>query len=271
MKLVLTPIFQNAWKNKDPFHEVEQLHGEVFRELEARKTLRFSLGNKSFFVKIHRGIGWFEIIENMLRIRWPVLGARNEYYAIKRLEKLHIETMKIVGFGEKGLNPAQQKSFIITEDLINTISLEDYCSSWQEAAPQLQLKRALIGKLANVSRVLHNNGINHRDYYICHFLLDISNGRNNISAEKLKVSLIDLHRAQLRNKTPRRWCVKDIASLYFSAMDIGLTQRDFYHFMKIYQNSSLRDCFYKQGEFWTLVSQQAEKLWRRKQRKGDLI
>ena len=43
--------------------------------------------------------------------------------------------------------------------------------------------------------------------------------------EKMRLYLIDLHRMQLRRKTPSRWIVKDIAGLYYSSMDIGLTKR----------------------------------------------
>ncbi len=274
MTLFLSPAFQEIWKNKDPFDEVEQLQGEVFRELEARRTLRFYLNSDSFFVKIHRGIGWFEIIENLLRFRLPVLGARNEYDAIKRLEKLHIDTMKVVSFGEKGLNPAQKKSFIITEDLIQTISLEDFCLPWKNQAPNFDLKTHLISKVAYISRTLHQNGINHRDYYICHFLMHVAGSNidtHKPDPENLKLSLIDLHRAQLRRQTPQRWLVKDIASLYFSAMDIGLTRRDFYRFMKLYNNCCLRDCLSKHLNFWQRVELQGQKLWQRKQRKGDAI
>ncbi len=281
MKLELSPLFQNRWKDKDPFFEVEKIKGKVYRELEARRTLCFKLENKSFFIKIHRGIGWYEIVENLIRFRLPVLGARNEYYAIRHLEQLKIDTMKIIAFGEKGINPAKQLSFIVTENLINTISLEDYCLPWKELAlkkqvPNFQLKQALINKLADISRTLHQNGINHRDYYICHFLLDISKGEENLTIEDLKISLIDLHRAQLRNKTPERWIIKDIASLYFSAMDIGLTKRDFLRFIKVYnhnslQQGSLRQALKTNKDFWQKVENRGAKLWDRKQRKGDTI
>lgn len=271
MKLDLTQTFARLWHNKDPFIEVEALQGEVFRELEARRTLRFKQDGNSYFIKIHRGVGWFEIIENLVRMRIPVLGASNEYAAIKRLQALDIDTMTIAGYGERGLNPATRQSFIITEDLVNTISLEDYCEHWHKQAPEFSLKLALVRQLAAVSRTMHNNGINHRDYYICHFLLDISQGLENVRADTIKVSLIDLHRAQLRDSTPERWAVKDIASLYFSIMTIGLTQRDLFRFMKIYANCSLRDCLSKHGDFWQKVERQGQKLWRRKQRKGDAI
>ncbi len=272
MKLELAPVFQRHWKDKDPFVEAEQLQGEVFRELEARRTLRFKLEDKSYFIKIHRGVGWFEILENLLRLRLPVLGARNEYEAIRRLETLNIDTMSICAYAEKGLNPARRKSFIITEDLVNTISLEDFCLDWHKKKPDFRLKKALIEKLALVSRLMHNHGINHRDYYICHFLLalPLPEKDGQIAVENLKVSLIDLHRAQLRSVTPQRWRIKDIASLYFSAMNIGLTKRDVLRFVRVYQDNALRHCL-KNTEFWQQVSRRADKLMDRKQRKGDLI
>ena len=276
MQLELSKAFAQHWQNKDPFVEAEKLQGEVYRALEARKTLRFTLHDKSYFIKIHRGIGWFEIIENILRLRKPVLGAANEYLAIKKLEQLNIDTMKIAGYGIKGFNPAKLQSFIITEDLINTISLEDFCAHWKTRGeknqrPDFKLKLALTRKLAHISRTLHQNGVNHRDYYICHFLLDISNGKDKLDYNHLKISLIDLHRAQLREHTPERWCVKDIASLYFSVMDIGLNQRDFFRFMKGYHHCDLRDCLTTHQKFWQKVERQGQKLWLRKQRKGDAI
>ncbi len=271
MQSELIPVFQKYWQDQDLFIAVEQLQGEVFRELEARRTLRFQLQGKSYFIKIHRGVGWFEIIENLLRFRLPVLGARNEYQAIRRLEELNIDTMTICGYAQQGLNPASQKSFIITEDLVNTISLEDFCESWDENTPDFRLKQVLIKKLANISRVMHNNGINHRDYYICHFLLALPlPAHEQLNEDSVKVSLIDLHRAQLRAAaTPARWRIKDIASLYFSAMNTGLTQRDLFRFMTIYQGSSLRHTL--RSEFWQQVSRRADKLMDRKQRKGDSI
>jgi heptose I phosphotransferase len=317
MKIYLSAEFKQAWQGKDPFAEVEKLQGEVFRELESRRTLRFSLSDskmsdsflpgfllpekvsagfllpkaeqKTYFVKIHRGVGWFEIIENLLRLRLPVLGAGDEYRAIKKLESLHIDTMRIVGYAEKGFNPATRQSFIITEDLVNTISLEDYCEQWPQKKPDPVLKRALIEKLAGISQTLHNNGLNHRDYYICHFLLDLDHlleldpnldpgdadgeaqAQNLLTAENIKLFLIDLHRGQIRDKTPLRWRVKDIASLYFSVMHLGLNKKDFFRFMRYYDQTSLRESLTSNKTFWSRVELQGQKLWRRKLRKGDAI
>ena len=43
------------WRGKDAFTEVKKLNGEVFRELETRRTLRFELSGKSYFLKWHKG------------------------------------------------------------------------------------------------------------------------------------------------------------------------------------------------------------------------
>ena len=66
MKLMLAEPFKSLWAGRDPFAEVEGLEGEVYRELEARRTLRTEVDGHGFFVKIHRGIGWGEIFKNLL-------------------------------------------------------------------------------------------------------------------------------------------------------------------------------------------------------------
>ncbi|RRJ82358.1 lipopolysaccharide core heptose(I) kinase RfaP [Aestuariirhabdus litorea] len=271
MTLYLRDDFAAAWSGSDPFERVERLEGEVFRELEARRTLRFELGGRSFFAKIHRGIGWWEIVENLLRGRLPVLGAENEWRAIERLKALGVDTMTAVAYGKRGLNPARQHSFIVTEDLVNTISLEDFCRDWPQQPPTVALKRALIERVAWISRQLHQNGVNHRDYYICHFLLDISAGVEALTAQTIKLSLIDLHRAQIRRKTPQRWIEKDLSGLYFSAMEIGLTRRDYLRFIRTYRQTSLRQALAEQGPLWRRLQRKADKLMARLKRKGDKI
>lgn len=73
--------FRSLWSGNDPFVAVEALKGEVFRELEARRTLRTEVDGRGYFVKIHRGVGWAEILKNLISLRLPVLGAGNEWRA----------------------------------------------------------------------------------------------------------------------------------------------------------------------------------------------
>ena len=239
----------------DAFDYIMQLDGEVYRDVGNRRTLRFELGGKRYFLKAHYGVGWREIFKNLTQLKLPVTGARNEWLAIQRLQQLDVATMKLVARGERGRNPATRQSFVITEALEETQSLEDFCGPWEQQPPvskaAIRLKRELIRRIATVSRIMHSNGINHRDYYICHFLLDVSADVLTVPPASLRLSLIDLHRVQLRSHTPQRWMVKDIGGLYFSSMRIGLTRRDVYRFMQVYRDKPLRTTLTEDARFWS--------------------
>src|SRR3989344_4559962 len=96
MRLMLTEPFESLWQGKDPFEEVERLQGQVYRELEGRRTLRTEVAGRGYFVKIHRGIGWGEIAKNLLTAKAPVLGAGQEWDAIQRLTEVGVATMTAV-------------------------------------------------------------------------------------------------------------------------------------------------------------------------------
>jgi hypothetical protein len=256
VKLDLTPEFAAQLPTGiDTFDYLMQLDGEMFRDIDNRRTLRFTLNDKRYFLKAHNGVGWKEIFKNLLTLRLPVLGARNEWRAIQTLTQLGVDTMTLVAWGERGLNPANRQSFVVTGALEHTESLEDFCADWERKPPvtktQLRLKRALIVRVATIARRMHASGINHRDFYLCHFLLDVSADLLTCLPEALRLSLIDLHRVQIRKRTPLRWVVKDIGGLYFSSMRIGLTRRDLYRFMKVYRDATLRGTLREDGKFWS--------------------
>ncbi|MGE6660546.1 lipopolysaccharide core heptose(I) kinase RfaP [Pseudomonas sp. NPDC077408] len=268
MKLIVTEPFKTLWAGRDPFEAVEQLQGQVYRELEGRRTLRTEIDGRGYFVKIHRGIGWGEIVKNLSTAKLPVLGAGQEWWAIQRLHEAGVPTMTAVAYGERGSNPATQHSFIITEELAPTVSLEDFAANWREQPPKPALKRALIAEVASMAGNMHRAGVNHRDFYICHFLLHTD---KPVTAHDFRLSLIDLHRAQTRAQTPRRWRNKDLAGLYFSALGIGLTRRDKLRFLKIYFQRPLRDVLRDEVSLLTWLQRKAEKLQDRKLRYGDAL
>ncbi len=268
MQLILAEPFKSLWRGKDVFAEVERLEGQVYRELEGRRTLRTEVDGRGYFVKIHRGIGWGEIVKNLLTAKAPVLGAGQEWRAIQRLHEAGVPTMTAVAYGERGANPASQHSFIITEELAPTVSLEDFSVSWREQPPAPTLKRALIAEVANMAGTMHRAGVNHRDFYICHFLLHTD---KPVTARDFRLSLIDLHRAQTRGQTPRRWRDKDLAGLYFSALGIGLTRGDRLRFLRDYFQRPLREILQTEVSLLAWLQRKAEKLQARKQRYGDAL
>ncbi len=251
------------WPRQDPFAYAMNLKGEIYRDMPSRRTLRFINNEKPYFAKIHTGVGWREIFKNGLTGRKPILDASTEWKAIMHLNKLGIDTMTISGYGVRGINPARRESFLITESLENTESLEDFCRNWSNSPPDFKLKLALINKVALISRTMHEGGLNHRDFYICHFLLDLKPGIEHLNRENIRLHLIDLHRSQIRQKVPERWLIKDLGSLYFSALDAGLTRHDVLRFIKVYSNRSLKEDFLQNRKFWQKVSVRAISLYRK--------
>ncbi len=257
--------FKTLWQGKDPFHEIELLTGHVYRALETRKTLRFEIDNVGYFIKIHYGTTTKEVVKNLLSFRLPVLGADREWKAIHRLTEVGVDTMHGVAFGMKGTNPVTITSFIITEELTNTISLEDYCAEWKSQPPGFKPKRKLIAHLATMVKNMHAAGVNHRDCYLCHFLLHLPYDPNQ---DTPKLSVIDLHRAQIRPGVPLRWRNKDLIGLYFSSLEIGLTRADVLYFMKIYFARPLRDILRDEHSLIASAQVRAQKIKERTQRKG---
>ncbi len=174
MTIFLKPELEIALAEfDDPFAAMMAWEGRVYRELEGRRTQRVVLNEQAYFVKQHTGVGWQEIFKNLLQCRLPIISAQQEYEALKRLATLQIPVPDLVGFGRKGINPARIQSFLITRELPKHISLEHLCKTWNICPPSFRLKNALIKIVAHIARTLHDNGMNHRDFYLCHFLLDL--------------------------------------------------------------------------------------------------
>jgi heptose I phosphotransferase len=259
----LSSRFRSLWEGRDPFAEADRLEGEVFRRVASRRTIRFTLAGGSYFAKIHHGVGWREIGKNLLHGKLPILSAQSEWAALNLLHQIGVRTMTPVAFGRKGSNPARIRSFLITEELAGTKSLEDLAATWATEPPAPRLRRALTEQLAGMVRQMHAHGLNHRDCYLCHFHLDTVSGREPVQPDKLRLYVIDLHRAQIRRRTPRRWLIKDLAGLYFSACDLKITKTDRLRFIRAYEQRPLRDVFPERRRFWRRVERTALALRRK--------
>jgi heptose I phosphotransferase len=259
-EIKLKSPFEQLWAGKDPFAEVELISGKIYRAVKQRKTLNFELDDESYFIKIHRGTTVKEIVKNLISLRLPVLDAKQEWDAIERLEQVGVNTMDGRAFGRKGINPLTRHSFIVTKDLNPTISLEDLTKSWLTNPPSYHMKRSLVIYLAKMVAQMHAAGVNHRDCYLCHFLLDIPLFENH---QQIKLSIIDLHRAQIRKTVPVRWRDKDLIGLYFSAMNIGLTDRDIWRFLKVYFNQPLKTILRNESKLIASMHRKVERIRKR--------
>ena len=243
----LRPLFSG----ENPFEIVQGLEGNIHRKYANRTTKEFIFNNESYFVKYHKGVGWKEIFKNIIQFKKPVLGAKQEWDALNKLKFCGINCPEPLAYYSKGINPSKKCSFIITKSLNETQSLEDLFLK-EKIALSLQKKRELLKNIALISKRLHENGINHRDFYLCHFHV-----KKDLDLSKDNIYLIDLHRAQIRTRVPLRWSTKDIGGLFHSAMDIGLTETDCYRFLRNYFNLPLREIFKEQRSFINLSRKRA--------------
>jgi UDP-glucose:(heptosyl)LPS alpha-1,3-glucosyltransferase/heptose I phosphotransferase len=207
-----------------------RLQGKAFRDVKGRRTIQVKLGEHSYFVKQHFGVGWIEIVKNLMSLKKPVLGAMTEVSAIQQLVKLGIPTTPLVAYGQRGRNPARLQSFVMTEDLGEIVSLEELCADWLMTPPDATYMQEVIIEVAELAAKLHQAGLCHRDFYLCHFVMKQEEVRQGIR----KLYLIDLHRMLQRQSPNGQAVMKDIAGLYFSAMDCGLTASDLALFKQHY-------------------------------------
>lgn len=232
------------------------LSGKIYREVKERKTMAVELNNQHYFIKLHNGVGWQEIFKNLIFFRLPVVSAKQEVTAIRALEKLNIKTLTIAAYAEQGINPAKRKSFLLTHKIDYQLTLEDLAIEWQKTKPNFKFKRAIIKRVAEIARTMHQNNINHRDFYICHFLL------NKKTDHDFDLILIDLHRALVhKNKLPTRWLIKDLAGLYFSSMGAGLSQKDYFYFLTRYCQCDLKTFNQQYAHIWKEITSKALKLY----------
>ena len=256
--------------HRDVFEALWQLPGKVYRRTASRRTLRWEAGGRAYFVKLHDGVGWLEILKNLAVLKLPIVSARPEFLACERLAEVGIRAPRVAGFGIRGRNPATLKSFIVCDALDDFVSLEAAAAHWRRQPPTLAWRRRLLREAALFTRKLHAAGVNHRDYYLSH--LYIRKGQDGAGAVELAV--IDLHRAGLRRRVPNRWLRRDLAALFYSwtdactdaSVDLGLTRHDWFRFVRDYTGERPAAAIRAQPRFWRTVLRRARRLARRGRR-----
>ena len=271
--IYLRKELQMAFNGESAFDQIMSVGGEEVRKAPGRRTVRFNLKDRSYYLKTHTGVGWQEILKNLLYFRMPVLGAMNEWHGIHHLNRLGINTLAAAGYGTLGGNPAKRRSFILTDEIVDTISLEELCDQWLKSPPkqadEIKFKRWLIQRTGQIARDIHSSGANHRDFYLCHFLLKRGWSHGKLDTEKSELYVIDLHRMQIRKRTPSRWAVKDIAGLYFSSKNMGLTSRDLFRFMMVYRSAPLREALNSDHIFWRRVRHRGNNLYESEKKRAQ--
>lgn len=245
-----------AWDGRDPFKVVQALQGETYRVVKNRRTLRFVEGGAAYFAKVHDAVGWGEILKELCNLKLPAMGARNEYAACRYLEERGVKAPRVAAFGQRGLNPARARSFVVCDALDGYASLEDITDQWSREPPAPTFRRRLVHEVADLARSLHVAGVNHRDFYICHIWAQEA----ALARGEVELAIIDLHRAQIRPRVPRRWVLRDLAALMFSTAHLGLSRNDYLRFLARYTRRPLRNVLSEDAALLHRVRRRADRL-----------
>jgi len=195
-----------------------------------RSTVRMELkdndGEAGVYLKRYRR-GGIKCLAGMA----PRGTAMDEWSNILVFHRLGIPTMIPLAAGMRKTGPAQCESFLITRELEGIERLDHYLAREMIrplTSSQVADKRQLIKELAVLVRRMHASGINHRDLYLCHLLVQ----RAADAARAIYVA--DLHRADRRSRVRTRWKVKDLAALNYSADLQCFTRTDRLRFLRHY-------------------------------------
>jgi heptose I phosphotransferase len=128
-----------------------------------------------------------------------------------------IAVMRLIAYGERLRADGMEESFVITEELENYAEMHHYLRRRFTLSPSGRCNdrdhdlRLLVSDIAKIVRRFHMAGYNHRDLYCCHFFV------KDVAPMQREIRLIDLQRVQRRRWFRRRWIVKDLAQLAWSA------------------------------------------------------
>jgi heptose I phosphotransferase len=154
-----------------------------------------------------------------------------EWQNIVAFQRRGLPVVTPVAAGERLLPDGLIESFVMTQSLEGFEPADQYVSA-RFVAPldqaQLKRKRRLIAAVARLSRRMHEQGFNHRDFYLCHiFVRDAVDGSTDLR-------IIDLQRVDYRDAHRRRWLNKDLAALHYSSLCLPLSDRDRLRFFVAY-------------------------------------
>lgn len=205
-------------KGFEQFDSFMEFQGGRRIALQRGRTVTYlQLGDKAFYLK-RNTFNWIEFVKTIVHLQRPPRNALGEWNNILAVKRLGIPTVNAVAMGEKTILGLELASFIITEELYGAESLEKIIErelSGKLTQAKRRWKYSIIRNVARVAHSLHANGMCHQDFYLGHFFLDSKN----------TLYLIDLQRVLHWKGVPKRYVIKDLGQLGYSADFTGHISR----------------------------------------------
>jgi tRNA A-37 threonylcarbamoyl transferase component Bud32 len=174
-----------------------------------RSRIRFEISNPAttLFLKRYENPPVFEQIKNWISHRCVASTMFYDLDAALKLAAAGINTPRPVCYGRQWGLFFEKQSFIVTEQIPGE-SLERLLPDCfaADANENLKERRKFIAELAQFAGKFHNTGYRHRDFYFAHIFHH--NG---------DFYLIDLQRASRPLLLAKRYRIKDVAQLSYSA------------------------------------------------------
>ncbi len=214
------------------FEDFWSLRARPFKRKRDREIRTFTLDGKTYYLK-----RYFRLP------RWGKSGAETEWEGAFKLLRAGFSVPLPVCLGIER-NFWRGRAFTLFQAARGQ-RLEDLFRK------ELSLK--IVSRLAETAGRFHARGYSHQDFYLCHFFWD---------EKEQRLTIIDLQRLRWARSPKRRWIIKDLAELFYSARDI-LSSREARvfeeEFLKIY-GSYLP--WTREKTFWSRVERKIKRIAR---------
>lgn len=186
----------------------------------ARCFLKDSSGhNIECYIKRYSPIPLREKLKNILSLKPYNFDAIHEWNSLGRFLELGLNTM--VPMAAARLDDG--RSCNLTLGITDYVRASELFAGFSKGEEERRMR--LVGKIAQMVGKMHAAGMAHQDLYLVHFFIKPEEGDN--------VFLIDLQRMISQPKLAKRWQVKDLGQLLFSA-EKHITPADLRFFWEIY-------------------------------------
>jgi len=201
----------------------DRLHAKQGRST-ARVHFQTGPDPLAVYLKRHYRLPWRSRLAALVHPRGHHSPAKAEWANLERARALGIDVPEVVAAGERIGPWGDLQSFLMVTELTGCLPLH-------EAVPLLaarldpdsfgRRKRKLIEEMAEITARMHRARVFHKDLYLCHFYIDMSEPGHS------RLALIDLHRLAEHRLTGAWWRWKDLGQLLFSTFDVaGIDDRD---------------------------------------------
>lgn len=216
------------------FDAVMALQGDMMRAVPGRSTVRVQLRQpdgqiRVAFLKRYEP-EYLSTGRRFLRwLHWPGAGdeALCEWNALCALRAAGFAAAQPIALGQARRGGIVQRSFLLTAEIVNGVAGHDHLRTLHPTE-----RRQLAHEIGALARRFHQAGFAHRDFYLSHIFVvpSVSVGR--------ELFLIDLQRLFRPRLFRRRWIVKDLAQLGYTAQLAGARRTDLLRFYRAYSERS---------------------------------